>query len=155
VTVLTTELDKIDQLRKRLGISYREAAGLLEQAGGDLLKALIEGEERQQINKAETVGDGTAAWTGEMVNRIKNILQQGNVTKIKIKKGGKTLAEIPATVGALGILGILASTELAIIAGLGSVAALFNSYTLEIERPGGKIEEHTLDMAGVAGEVDK
>jgi len=34
-------LEKIDQLRERAGIGYREAKQILEQADGDLLEALI------------------------------------------------------------------------------------------------------------------
>ncbi|WP_406677980.1 DUF4342 domain-containing protein [Neomoorella carbonis] len=143
-----TELEKIDQLRERLGISYREAREALERAGGDVLEALIQYEESAK----EGFQKELAGWSEKLMERIRSILRRGNVTRIKVKKDGKTVAEIPATVGAMGILGILASSELAILAGLSTVAALFNRYTLEIERPDGRVEEHTLD---VENQVDK
>lgn len=135
-----TELEKIDLLRERLGISYREARDALERAGGDVLEALIQYEESAK----EGLQRELAGWSAKLMERIRGILQRGNVARIKVKKDGKTVAEIPATVGALGVLGILASSELAVLAGLSTVAALFNRYTLEIERPDGQVEEHTL-----------
>ncbi|MDN5347486.1 MAG: hypothetical protein PWP65_1050 [Clostridia bacterium] len=141
---MATELEKIDILRRRLGLSYREAKEALDAAGGDVLEALIKYEEGNQA-KAEAELE---SWRGKLTSRIREILRQGNATRIKLKKDGKVVAEIPATVGALGIVGILASTELAILAGLSTVAALFNRYSLEIERPFGEIEEHNLDVDG-------
>lgn len=139
---MSTELDKIDILRKRLGLTYREAKKALDEAGGDVIEALIRYEEGKKSEVVEQI----ETWSSKILARIKDILQKGQATKIKIKKDGKTVAEIPATAGALGVLGVLASTELAILAGISTVAALFNRYTLEIERPGGKVEEHTLNL---------
>jgi len=139
---MSTELDKIDILRKRLGLTYREAKKALDEAGGDVIEALIRYEEGKKSEVVEQI----ETWSSKILARIKDILQKGQATKIKIKKDGKTVAEIPATAGALGVLGILASTELAILAGISTVAALFNRYTLEIERPGGQVEEHTLNL---------
>ncbi|SMB93006.1 protein of unknown function [Thermanaeromonas toyohensis ToBE] len=139
---MSTELDKIDILRKRLGLTYREAKKALDEAGGDVIEALIRYEEGKKSEVVEQI----ETWSSKILARIKEILQKGQATKIKIKKDGKTVAEIPATAGALGVLGVLASTELAILAGISTVAALFNRYTLEIERPGGQVEEHALDL---------
>lgn len=139
---MSTELDKIDILRKRLGLTYREAKKALDEAGGDVIEALIRYEEGKKSEVVEQI----ETWSSKILTRIKDILQKGQATKIKIKKDGKTVAEIPATAGALGVLGVLASTELAILAGISTVAALFNRYTLEIERPGGQVEEHALDL---------
>ncbi|MGI9950800.1 DUF4342 domain-containing protein [Moorellaceae bacterium AZ2] len=139
---MSTELEKIDILRKRAGLSYREAKQALDEAGGDVVEALIRLEEGK---KEETV-QALETWGEKLLTRIKEILHKGSATKIKIKKDGKPVAEIPATAGALGVLGVLASTELAILAGISSVAALFNRYTLEIERPGGQVEEHPLNL---------
>jgi molybdenum-dependent DNA-binding transcriptional regulator ModE len=137
-----TELEKIDELRRRLNLSYREAREALERANGDLLEALVQKE-------ADTKGDVESElekWSTRLAEQVRKLLHQGNVTRIKIKKDGKTVAELPATVGALGVVGVLLSAELAILAGIGTVAALFNRYTLEIERPDGTVEEHSLDL---------
>jgi len=143
VTILT-ELEKIDELRKRLNLSYREAREALERANGDLLEALIQNETN---NKAEGQSE-LEKWSAMLVERVRSILHQGKVTRVKLKKDGQTVVEIPATVGALGIVGVLVSTELAVLAGIGTVAALLNRYTLEVERPDGTVEEHSLDING-------
>ncbi len=144
------ELEKIDQLRKRLGFSYREAKEALERAGGDLVEALIKSEAE---SKADTRCE-LEKWSTVLVERVRTILRQGNVTRVKLKKDGKTVVEIPATVGALGIVGVLLSTELAVLAGISTVAALFNRYTLEVEHPDGTREEHSLNVNDLNGEVD-
>lgn len=125
-----TELEKIDVIRDRLGVSYKEAREALAEKNGDLVEALILFEEEQH-----------SGWTGrmqergeELVAQMKTLLEKSNHTKIKVKQGEKTLFEIPASLGALGVIGALASTPLAIAAGIGTVAAMANQVTLEIDR---------------------
>ncbi len=133
------ELEKIDLLRDRLGVSYREAKEALDQAQGDVVKALINLESRRESwdDKIEDKGK-------QIVDYIKDIIKKGNVTKVRLKKGDKVIFEIPATVGALGVGGALFSTPLAIIGVVGTVAALIKNYSLEIVRPDGKVEKHDL-----------
>ncbi|MFZ5649831.1 MAG: DUF4342 domain-containing protein [Bacillota bacterium] len=129
------DLGKIDLIRSRTGVSYREAREALEAAGGDVVLALIRIEE------------GGGSFTGkvherghEFMGQVKGILEKGKETRIRIKQGDRTVFELPASVGAVGLLGLLASSELAILGALGSVAAMANKYTLEIDR-GTNIEE--------------
>jgi len=121
-------LQKIEVIRERLGVSYKEAKEALDQAGGDVVQAIVNLEEKgkEALEKNE-LGK-------KLFARIKSIIQKGNATKIKVKKDDNVVLEIPATLGALGVLGMLMSAEFAIIAGLGSVAAMLNEYTLEIEK---------------------
>ncbi|HHX51322.1 MAG TPA: DUF4342 domain-containing protein [Clostridia bacterium] len=133
------ELQKIDTIRERLGVSYGEAREALEKAEGNVVDALVglETKEKQWEEKLSDQGK-------RLYNQIKEIIHKGNVTKIKIKKGEETLTEIPATLGGLAILGVLASAELAVIAGLGTVAAMFNNYSLEVEKADGEVEKRDL-----------
>lgn len=128
-----TELEKLDILRQRLGLSYKEAKEALDAAGGDLIQALISMESKNTRLEDKMQEEGAKLFT-----RIKEILQQGNVTRVRVKKGEETVLEIPSTVGAIGLLGVLASTPLAIIAGVGTVAAMMNDYRLEIEKKDGE-----------------
>ncbi|HBT20289.1 MAG TPA: hypothetical protein DEA47_02815 [Peptococcaceae bacterium] len=134
-------LQKIEVIRERLGVSYKEAKEALDQAGGDVVQAIVNLEEKgkEALEKNE-LGK-------KLFARIKSIIQKGNATKIKVKKDDNVVLEIPATLGALGVLGMLMSAEFAIIAGLGSVAAMLNEYTLEIEKKDGTIEEAKIDDA--------
>ena len=133
------ELEKIDIIRERLGVTYKEAQEALQTADGDVVQALINLEEpnKNWDDKLEAKGQ-------KLVEYIKGIIKKGNVTKVRIKKKDKVVWEISATIGALGVGGILFSPVLTIIGVVGTVAALVNDYTLEIVRPDGKVEKHDL-----------
>lgn len=133
------ELEKIDIIRERLGVTYKEAQEALRQAEGDVVQALINLEEphKKWDDKLEAKGQ-------KLVEYIKEIIKKGNVTKIRIKKKDKVIWEISATIGALGVGGILLSPILTAIGVVGTVAALVADYSLEIVRPDGKVEEHDL-----------
>lgn len=136
-----TELEKIDVLRDRLGLNYKEAKEALDAANGDLIQALISMEQKENRWEEKLQHEGN-----RLMARVKEIIQQGNVTKIKIKKENETVLEIPASLGALGLVGVLASTPLTVMAGIGTVAAMMNKYRLEIERPGGETEEEDVNL---------
>jgi hypothetical protein len=80
------------------------------------------------------------SWTEEvkvqgdaLLSKVKEIVHQGNVRRIKIKDGeGKTLIEVPLTVGVVGVL--LAP----VAAAVGAIAALAADYSIEVEREGTK-----------------
>ena len=46
----------------------------------------------------------------------------------------------------MGLAGVVLSPTLAVIGALGTVAALANDYTLEIERPNGEIEKRNIEF---------
>ena len=78
--------------------------------------------------------DGTRveeiALNGEkLVSAVKELVRQGNIRRITVKnRDGRTLVEIPLTVGAVGAL------LLPTLAALGTIAALLTECTLVIER---------------------
>jgi hypothetical protein len=123
------DLEKIDILRARLGVGYKEARDALEAAGGDVVQALINLEE-----KGRNIGERFQARGQEMVGQLKGLLHKGQNYRIKLKKGEDTVFEVPASVGALGLLGVLASSELAILGALGTATAMAHNYTLEFDR---------------------
>jgi len=135
------ELAKIDLLRERTGVSYKEAKEALDQVDGDVVLALINLED-DRVN----IDDGLKDKSDKVLKQIKDIIKKGNVNRIKIKKGDKVIADFPANVGALGLAGVVLSPTLAVIGALGTVAALANDYTLEIERPNGEIEKRNIEF---------
>lgn len=129
------ELAKLDLLRERLGVTYQEALEALTRAEGDVVQALIllETEEKEcPFRKLWLFGQ--------------DLIKKGNITKIRLKKQGKVIGEIPATLGALGLGGMFWSPLLATLGVAGSVVALVQDYTLEIVRPDGQVEEHDLQF---------
>ncbi len=122
-------LEKIDLLRERTGVSYREAREVLNETEGNVIEALVlledrKGQWKQDLHtwKQEMSVKGT-----EISAKIKEALHQGNVNKITIKQNGKKVLEIPVVLGAIG--GLLLP-ELAV---LGLLGALFKQYTIELE----------------------
>jgi uncharacterized membrane protein YvbJ len=64
-----------------------------------------------------------------LVDRVKDLLHEGNVTQLIIKdEAGKTLIEIPATVGVIGV--VLAPW----LAALGVIPALVTNCKIVVER---------------------
>jgi len=53
-----------------------------------------------------------------------------------VKKDDRTVFEVPATVGALGLIGVAVSSELALLGALGGVVAMTRKYSLEIDKDG-------------------
>jgi len=79
--------------------------------------------DEKKIRKEEFVVSGS-----ELLNRVKEILHEGNIRRIVIKQEGRSLIEIPLTVAAIGAL--LAP----ILAAVGALAALVINCTIEVER---------------------
>ena len=64
-----------------------------------------------------------------LVQRVKELVREGNVRRIKVKNDeGRTLLEIPLTLGVVGV------ALIPVWVALGAIAALAADYTLEIER---------------------
>lgn len=64
-----------------------------------------------------------------LIERVKNLLHEGNVTRIIVKdEAGKVLLEIPATVGVVGVVLV------PWLAALGAIAALATNCKMIVER---------------------
>jgi len=65
----------------------------------------------------------------KLVSAVKELVHQGNIRRITVKnRDGKSLIEIPLSLGVVGIL------LLPTLAALGAIAALVTECTLVIER---------------------
>ncbi len=81
---------------------------------------------------------GTASFTEEfkvsgeaVLGKIKELVREGNVRRISIKNDdGRTLIEIPLTIGVIG------TVLLPVWAAIGAIAALAANLTIAVERPG-------------------
>jgi hypothetical protein len=66
---------------------------------------------------------------GEILDKIKEILHEGNVRRIILKdEKGKTFLEIPLTVGVVGAI------VAPVLAAVGAVAALASNLTIVVEK---------------------
>ncbi|MDQ3081410.1 MAG: DUF4342 domain-containing protein [Gemmatimonadota bacterium] len=65
----------------------------------------------------------------QLLQRVKELIHEGNVRKIIIKNDqGKSLLEIPLTMGIAG------AVFLPVFAAVGAIAALASNYTIVVER---------------------
>lgn len=77
-------LEQIDELRKRVNVSYEEAKGTLEKNDGDLIKSIIE-LEKKKGRKNERQGGGFTAFANKLL-----------ALKLSIKsKDGDTILNLP------------------------------------------------------------
>ena len=136
-------LEKVDQIIERTCVTYKEAKEALEFSDGDVLNAIISIEEKQQneylknceaekeneCRKEETVED--------FKNFIKNLIDKGTVSRIKIKKDDNVLADVPVNTGiAAGVIAMLLPPVLLV----GAVAVVGAKLTIEITKTDGSVE---------------
>ena len=121
-------LEKIDTIRERLGVSYEKANQALQEANGDIVAALIKLEKEQKDSGKDTRTDFIHVKGQELVGKIREIVKEGNANKIVVKNNEKTLAEIPVTAG---VVSLAIFPYLTLLAG---AAAMYKDYTLEIDK---------------------
>lgn len=130
-------LEKIDIIRQRSGLTYAEAKQVLEANNGNVVDALIYIEQNKKTFK-QTFTDNITSTGNEIVETVKEIIQKGNVSRIKIKKDNRLLVDIPVTAGvAAGTISAILSP---VLVAVGTVAAIASKITIEIERPDGKVD---------------
>jgi len=64
----------------------------------------------------------------KLLGEIKRLVNEGNIRRISIKQGDKTLIEIPLTIGVIGI------ALLPVWAAIGAIAALVTECTIVVEK---------------------
>ena len=91
---------------------------------------MAEEQEKVKTEEQEKVRTEEYQVTGEMlVAKIKEILHEGNIRRIILKnEEGKTLIEIPLTLGVVG------AALLPVLAAVGAIAALAASMTIVVEK---------------------
>ncbi len=77
----------------------------------------------------------------ELLEQLKRILHEGNVRRVVIKQGDRTVAEFPLTVGVVGALAA------PVLAAVGALVALLAECSLEVERTGEPPKAQKTDSA--------
>jgi hypothetical protein len=78
----------------------------------------------QQTSVWETL----KAESANVIEKLKDVIREGNVRRVVIKQGNNTIAEFPLTVGVVGA--VLAP----ILAAIGALVALVKDCTIHVER---------------------
>lgn len=64
----------------------------------------------------------------ELLAELKRLVHEGNVRRVVVKQGTRTIAEFPLTAGVVGA--VIAP----VLAAVGALIALLNDCTIEVER---------------------
>jgi hypothetical protein len=68
----------------------------------------------------------------QLVEKVKQLIHEGNIRKVRLLHEGRTVIEIPLSVGApVAAIGILAAP---VLAAIGAFAALVTECTIEVEK---------------------
>lgn len=111
---MTVTLEKVDQVRERTGVGYKEAKDALEMAGGDVLEAIVYLETKQQKGFSDNVNQVG----NDIIESLRDLIKKGNVTRIILERDKKVMLDIPVAAGALGAIFFTPATAAAIIAAL-------------------------------------
>jgi hypothetical protein len=137
------KLEQVDQVRDRTGVSYSKAKEALEKANGNVLDAIILIEEENEAfftDANEGTGDSSSQKSEtieELKSWLKDLINKGNITRIKVRKEEQVIVDIPVNAGiAAGVIAIIIPPILAVIL----VAAVVTKVTIEITKEDGSIE---------------
>lgn len=98
-------LEKVDILRKRFQISYREAYDLLEQNDGNVVRACIDLENRTaDSGVVGQVEERMQVMGKDLLQKVQDIVRTGQASSIRVIRDGQTVLTIPAAVGVVGAL---------------------------------------------------
>lgn len=132
-------LEKIELVKDRTGVSYKEAKEALEEADGSVVDAIIGIEETIDLKSKSKVGEQGA----QILDRIKDAVRKGNVSKIVIKKDEEVLLNLPINIGLIG-------TILAPWAAVAGVIAVFGTKCqIDLIKDNGEI----VDISQMANET--
>lgn len=76
----------------------------------------------------KTIWETISLQGSELLEKLKHVIHEGNVRRVIIKQGNRTVAEFPLTAGVVGA--VLAP----ILAAIGALVAVLNDCTIEVER---------------------
>ena len=132
-------LEKIELVKDRTGVSYKEAKEALEAADGSVVDAIISIEENIDAKGKGKFTDSTAA----VIDKLKEIIRKGNVSKILVKKNDETILNLPINVGIVGAV----IAPVAMVAGV--IAALGTKCKVEVVKEDGSI----IDVSSMASDA--
>ncbi len=129
-------LEKIELVKDRTGVTYKEAKEALEAAGGSVVDAIIEIEESIDIKAKSKFSEQSSV----IVDKVKKAIRKGNVSKIIVRKGEDVMLNLPVNVGIIG-------SVLAPWAAVAGIIAVFGTKcTIELVKDNGDI----IDISEIA-----
>jgi hypothetical protein len=76
----------------------------------------------------KTCWESVKAEGGAVLDKLKEIIREGNVRRVRVRQGQRIIAEFPLTAGVVG------AVFAPVLAAVGAVVALANECSIEIQR---------------------
>ncbi len=92
------DLQSVDVIRERVGATYDEALEALKETDGDILEALAKLEARRKEREDVFVS------AMELFADVEEMARDWEVTGIKVRYGGRLLADIPVQLVSIGAI---------------------------------------------------
>ena len=115
-------LEKIELVKDRTGSTYAEAKAALEAADGSVVDAIIAIEEKMNIEHDKV--DGGSLKDSPIFAKMKEIVDKGNVSRILVSKGERTIVNFPVTAGVIGAVLVPWGAILGIVAAMGTQCSI-------------------------------
>lgn len=118
---MDSDLDKLDEIRKRLPVSFEEAQSALSKTGGDVVSALV------LLEQEGSSGPAPAERARQLVAKVRGWVERGKSTRLLVRNSDEVVVQMPV---AAGLISAVVSPRLALI---GAVATLVGGYRLELQ----------------------
>ena len=122
-------LEKIELVKDRTGVSYKEAKEALERANGSVVDAIIEIEEKIDEVDQKKISSKSV----QLIENIKEIIRRGNVSRIIIRKDEEVVLNLPLNVGIVGAV----AAPVAMVAGV--LVAFGTKCEIEVVKDDGSV----------------
>ena len=122
-------LEKIELVKDRTGVNYKEAKDALIKADGSVVDAIIMIEDEIDLAPKSKAGDQAS----HLIDRVKQLVKKGNVSKIVVKKDEEVILNIPVNLGIVGAVWVFWPTLAA------TVVALGMKCTIELIKDNGEV----------------
>jgi hypothetical protein len=132
---MSTNLNQIDELRKRAHVSYSDAKEALEKCDGDILEAIVYLEKNNKTPSTKT----------SFFDKIGALLKKGNETRFIMHKQDKIIFNLSLNIAILITIITLPFIEFIAI---GLLIALFTGHKL-------KLQSSTANMSKINQTLDK
>lgn len=133
-------LEKIELVKDRTGVTYKEAKEALEKADGNVVEAIIAIEDNiDETSSSRKIG----AQGEEFLSKMKEVVHKGNIARIVVKRRGETILNIPLNAGVLG----------AIVAPWGIVIGVLAAFSFKCQVEMVKDNGEVVDISDKAGNL--
>lgn len=142
----TISIEKVDAVLERVPFAtYKEAKEALEKTNGDVLEAIIFIEEKYidpfDDEKFEDFEEKISHEGEKLKDQLTELIRKSNVIRVKVEKEGKSILNLPLTVGVIGV------AAMPLFALFGLSAAVLAKYSVKIvdEKSNDEVDLGTLN----------